>query len=199
MEESEWIRRIHNGETQLLNLLIQKHYQGIQTYCYWRTRDCEEAKDLTQETFYRFCRYIHNYRDAGKCRAYLYTIARHLCRDHLIKRTPSNWTSLHEGEEPAGSSLILSVEEQVENRQLVHEWLSQLPEEQREPVFMRYCLDLTFREIAGITGVNSYIIQYRVKRGLLALRQYEERSAACGQEKSRHHHPLPKELPFGSR
>lgn len=173
MEEGEWIRRIQQGETQYLTLLIERHYASIQKYCYWRVRDQEEAKDLTQETFYRFCRHIERYTDAGKCRAYLYTIARHLCTDHMGRWRALPWEKV---EEAAMQSP--SMEEQVDNEHLVHQLLQTLPEEQRELVFMRFCLDLTFRDIARITGVNICMVQYRVKRGLNTLKKHWERREA---------------------
>ncbi|GIP34965.1 RNA polymerase sigma factor [Paenibacillus sp. J2TS4] len=173
MEEATWIRRIQQGETHYLTLLIERHYASIQKYCYWRVRDQEEAKDLTQETFYRFCRHIERYTDAGKCRAYLYTIARHLCSDHMGK-----WRALPWEEAGGAAEQRPSMEERVDNEHLVHQLLQTLPEEQRELIFMRFCLDLTFRDIARITGVNICMVQYRVKRGLNALKQHWERREA---------------------
>lgn len=199
LDESEWIRRIQQGETQYLTQLIELYYADIQKYCYWRIRNEEESKDLTQETFYRFCRHIEGYRNTGKCRAYLYTIARHLCHDHLRKRPPLSWEEAAEEAERKVLQQSISIEDQVERGQLVHELLHLLPEEQRELVFMRFCLDLTFRDIARITGVNVCMVQYRVKRGLTVLREYWERSESVGQGVAKYHHRRPAELPLTPR
>ncbi|OKP99094.1 RNA polymerase sigma factor [Paenibacillus sp. P46E] len=195
MDEAEWIRRIQEGDAGYLTPLIERYYAGIQKYCYYRVRSEEESKDLTQETFYRFCRNIEGYTNTGKCRAYLYTIARHLCNDHLRK-----WSQLPrmETEEAADRGVIWqggSVEEQVERQALVDELLQSLPEEQRELIFMRFCLDLTFRDIARITGVNVCMVQYRVKRGLILLRRHLERRDSVEQEAADYHRN-PKELPL---
>ncbi|WP_449603273.1 RNA polymerase sigma factor [Paenibacillus sp. Marseille-Q9583] len=198
MDEVEWIRRIHEGETQYLTPLIERYYPGIQKYCYYRVRSEEESKDLTQETFYRFCRYIDRYKNAGKCLAYLYTIARHLCNDYLQKRYPLCCVHVEEAEKPF-SQPNGSIEEQVEGEHLVHELLLLLPEEQREMVFMRFCLDMTFRDIARVTGVNVCMVQYRVKRGLIVLRSYLERSEFVEEEAATFHNNYTKKLPFVSR
>ncbi|AIQ12529.1 RNA polymerase sigma factor [Paenibacillus durus] len=199
MDEGEWIRRIRQGETEYLTPLIERYYADVQKYCHWWVRNEEESKDLTQETFYRFCRHIEGYTNAGKCRAYLYTIARHLCSDHLRKRPPLSWENAEELIDRATLQKSCSVEEQVEREQLVHEMLQLLPEEQRELVFMRFCLDLTFRDIARITGVNVCMVQYRVKRGLGVLRRYLERSEFDEQGIETCHHRRPKELPLAPR
>ncbi|AIQ31140.1 MULTISPECIES: RNA polymerase sigma factor [Paenibacillus] len=198
MDEGEWVRRIQEGETRYLTPLIERYYAGIQKYCYYRLRSEEESKDLTQETFYRFCRHIARYSNSGKCRAYLYTIARNLCNDQLRKRV--QFPSMEFDEAVTGEAVWqgLSIEEQVEKGQLVDELLHLLPEEQREPVFMRFCLDLTFRDIARITGVNVCMVQYRVKRGLNSLRSHLERSDYVEQA-SAVHHRNPAELPLVPR
>ncbi|AHV99582.1 RNA polymerase sigma factor [Paenibacillus sabinae] len=199
MDESEWIRRIQRGKPEYLTPLIERYYAGIQKYCYWRVRNGEESKDLTQETFYRFCRHIENYKNTGKCRSYLYMIARNLCNDHLRKRPPLSWEEAGEAIGRVASQQYSSIEEQVEREQLVHELLQLLPEEQREMVFMRFCLDLAFHDIARITGVNMCMVQYRVKRGLGVLRRYLERSESGeeGIEICPRHRP--KELPLAPR
>lgn len=198
MDEGEWIRRIQEGETGYLTPLIERYYAGIQKYCYYRVRSEEESKDLTQETFYRFCRHIEKYSNAGKCRAYLYTIARHLCNDLLRKRARLPSMEFEEANMREAVWPGLSIEEQVVKGQLVEELLQWLPEEQREPVFLRFCLDLTFRDIARITGVNVCMVQYRVKRGLNGLRRYLERSDVIEQEAAGHHRS-PAELPLVPR
>lgn len=94
-----------------------------------------------------------------------------------------------------GAQQSSSIEEQVEREQLVHELFELLPEAQRELVFMRFCLDLTYRDIARVTGVNVCMVQYRVKRGLAVLRSYLERNEAVEQEIRASHRQRPKELP----
>ncbi|MBA9088297.1 RNA polymerase sigma-70 factor (ECF subfamily) [Fontibacillus solani] len=198
MDEDEWIRRIQQGETQYLSMLIEQYYAGIQKYCYWRIRNKEDSKDLTQETFYRFCKHIESYRNAGKCRAYLYTIARHLCNDYLKKNSSLSW-GIAEATYKGILQQSSSIEEQVEKEHVVNELLQLLPVKQRELVFMRFCLDLTFRDIARITGVNVCMVQYHVKRGLIVLRRYLERSECDEREIPRYRHGCPKELPNSSR
>ncbi|MNO25696.1 ECF RNA polymerase sigma factor SigW [compost metagenome] len=198
MDEREWIRRIQEGETKYLTPLIERHYSGIQKYCYYRVRSEEESKDLTQETFLRFCRSIEKYTNAGKCRAYLYTIARHLCNDYLRKWTPLPWEHAEEASDLAALQQGNSIEEQVEREQLIDELLQLLPKEQREAIFMRFCLDLTFRDIAQISGINVCVVQYRVRRGLLVLRRHLERSDSFAQE-TRNHPWFNEKLPFVSR
>jgi len=170
VDDAELIRRIQQGKLQYLTPLIERHYASLQKYCYWKIRNTEEAQDITQETFYRFCRNIEQYTHSGKCRAYLYTIARNLCHNYFQDK---RLLSLEEvREEQCG--LTATMEEKIDSEQLVYELITGLPAEQREALFLRFCLDLKFREIAEITGTNICMVQYRVKRGLNLLRKKYE-------------------------
>lgn len=196
MEEEEWMKRIQQGEMQYLTLLIERHYPSILKYCYWKIRSMEDAEDLTQETFFRFCRNTDRFNHESKYIAYMYTIARHLCWDYLRKKKK---IQLIESSEMMSRSMneSASMEDQVDNEQIVHQLLQTLPKEQRELVFMRFCLDLTYKDIARITGINQWVVQYRIKRGLNELKQYLERKGKYG-EKEFSRSSYAEKLPFTS-
>lgn len=196
MEEEEWIKCIQQGEVHYLTLLIERHYPSIQKYCYWKIRNMEDAEDLTQETFYRFCRNTDHFNWQSKYLSYLYTIARNVCWDYLRRKKK---IQLMESSEIMNRAVIQSssMEDQVDDEQTVHQLLQTLPEEQREAVFMRFSLDLTYKDIARITGVNQWVVQYRIKRGLNALRQHLERKGKYG-EKEISRSSYAEKLPFTS-
>ncbi len=134
MEDAELIIRIQQGEHQFTNLLIERHYGAIGKYCYWRTSNIEAAQDITQETFYRFFRNFDQYTHAGKCRAYLYTIARHLCYDHFQGRRLLSLEDLEEGQ----CGEVPSMEETVDSQVAVNQLIKELPTEQQEALLLRY-------------------------------------------------------------
>ena len=61
---------------------LEEYYDDIYRYCFFRIQDRSLAEDLTQETFLKFLE-TSNYQDRGKPLAFLYTIARNLCIDHI--------------------------------------------------------------------------------------------------------------------
>ena len=63
-----------------MTLDIDREYDRIYRYCYYRLRSREEAEDVTQETFLRYFA-SDTYQDTGRTLQYLYTIARNLCID----------------------------------------------------------------------------------------------------------------------
>lgn len=68
------------GGDLLMNL--EEYYDDIYRYCFFRMQDHSLAEDLTQEAFLKFLE-TSTYHDRGKPLAFLYTIARNLCIDHI--------------------------------------------------------------------------------------------------------------------
>lgn len=82
MEDKELIYKIQHGEKELLEVLIQKYYDNIYRLCYYKTANTSISYDLTQETFLKLIKYIESYRDKGKFKSYLITIAINVCNTY---------------------------------------------------------------------------------------------------------------------
>lgn len=65
--------------------LIKRYYTSILRYCRWHCSNLEKAEDLTQETFLKLFKNLSGYKGKKKFKAYLYTIANHLCIDESRK------------------------------------------------------------------------------------------------------------------
>ena len=85
MEDKELIYRIQHGEKELLEELIQKYYDNIYKFCYYKTGNASISYDLTQETFLRVIKYIENYEHKGKLKNYIVTIAINVCNSYFYK------------------------------------------------------------------------------------------------------------------
>jgi len=181
MEDAELILRIQNGETEYMDCLISRHYDSIGKYCFWKTRSVEAAEDITQETFYRFFRYFDQYSHVGKCRAYLYTIARRLCSEFFSIQQSVSMEELTET-----SGFTLSMEEEVESEHSVNQMISKLPPDQQEVMLLRFIHDFKYRDIASITGLSIYMVQHKVKKSLSFIKKDIERGSLLEQTPDKH-------------
>ena len=84
-KDSELTARIQRGETEYLDLLIERHYDGIFRFCLCKTGDREAAYDCAQETFLHLLRYLEAYTEQKKFKAWLYRIASNVCMDYFRK------------------------------------------------------------------------------------------------------------------
>lgn len=171
MSDDELIERIRAGDEEAAGELIKRYYTSILRYCCWHCHDLQKAEDLTQETFFRLFKNLSGYSNGRKYigkkkfKAYLYTIANHLCIDESRK------VSLYPLENEA--DLVYECDEilRIENREEVRYLLSRLSPEQREAVILRFGQQLAFHEIAKITGCNLRTAQSRVRSALKIMRK----------------------------
>ena len=148
--------------------MIEKHYPSILRYCTWHCYNTDHAEDLTQETFLRVFRDIDSYEQRGSFRAYLYTIAHHLCIDESRK---VEFYPLEDEENIAHEyNDIVRLEDRAE----ISYFLNFLSSEQREAVILRFGEQLSFGEIAKVMGCNMRTAQSRVRNALKIMRKEQE-------------------------
>jgi RNA polymerase sigma factor (sigma-70 family) len=168
LKDSELIKRIKQGETELLDVLIEGHYDGIYRFCYYKLGDREAAYDCTQETFLHLLRYMDTYVEQKKFKAYLYRIAGNVCTDWFRKNSVSY----------AGEELLETVAREdgelkrVELSDEILRVLKELSPTQRDVVILHFFYDFKLREIAKMTNVPMSTVKSRMKQGMDKMKKY---------------------------
>ena len=120
------------------------------------------------------------YSSSGKFGAWLTRIAHNLMIDYFRQERNENSISNDETDYDLFNDTRfsdLTVEDQMVNEQTlidVRRLVNQLPDNQREVVFMRYYQDLSFKEIADITGVSINTALGRMRYALINIRRLAE-------------------------
>lgn len=83
MTDKELIRKVHNGNKEALNSIINKYYDEIYRFCFYLTGCETDSYDITQEVFLKFIRYVDSYQYKN-LKGYLLMIARNLCYDFFV-------------------------------------------------------------------------------------------------------------------
>ncbi len=94
MEDKELIYRIQHGEQELLEELITRYYDYIYRFCFYKTGNSILSYDLVQETFLKLIKYIGTYKDRGKFKNYLITIALNVCNNYFYEDNSKNEVEL---------------------------------------------------------------------------------------------------------
>lgn len=165
MKDEELIGRIRDGDEAAAEELIQRYYASVYRYCRWHCPDRAQAEDLTQETFFRLFRGLPTYSSQKKFKAWLYTIANHLCIDESRKRKTD---TLEDAERIESGENEFA---QAENREEIDRLLDCLSAEQREAVILRFGNELSYAEIAKVTGCTMRTAQSRVRNALGIMRR----------------------------
>ena len=167
------------GNNSAFDILLNRHQDRLFNYIYFIVRSKELAEDIFQETFVKAIMTLQQgrYTNDGKFSAWITRIAHNLVIDQFRTERNENLVSNDESEIDLFNNAKL-VEGNVENRMVneqvlkdVRALVDELPDCQREVVFMRYYQDLSFKEIADITGVSINTALGRMRYAVLNMRR----------------------------
>lgn len=170
LNDKELIKRIQSGEKELLGILIDRYYYDIYRFCYYKTGNSNLSYDLTQDTFFRFIKYISSY-TYKNLKSYLFTIAVNVCNDYF-KNQKLVYTSVEDIDE---AEFAFNKTSNFEIAYEVQAALSKLPDFQKDAVILRYYQDLKISEIAKILGVGIPTVKSRIYQGLNKLKKILEK------------------------
>lgn len=168
-----------NGNNSAFDALLGRHQERLFNYIYFIVRSRELAEDIFQETFVKAIMTLQQWRytNDGKFAAWITRIAHNLVIDQFRVERNENIISNDEAEYDLLNNASLSegtVENRMVNEQVlkdVRALVDELPDCQREVVFMRYYQDLSFKEIADITGVSINTALGRMRYAVLNMRR----------------------------
>jgi RNA polymerase sigma-70 factor, ECF subfamily len=156
------------GDADAFGLLYDHYHVSVYRFLFYRTRSAPLAEDLTSETFFRALRNMKNFRWQGKdFGAWLMTIARNLATDHFkAGRTRLELTTYDMGDhddatEGPESAVLASL-----TNELLLEALTQLPDEQRDCLVMRFLQGMSIAETAAVLGRSDGAVKQLQLRGV---------------------------------
>jgi RNA polymerase sigma-70 factor (ECF subfamily) len=169
------------GHEPALELLIRRHKTKVFTSIILFVRDHYLAEDLFQDTFMKAVRKLRagEYTEEGKFLPWIMRIAHNLCIDYYrrVKRSPQITTS--DGYDIFEVLKFSNGNPEKEymrkqSHEKIREMVNRLPSEQREVVILRQWADLSFKEIADITGVSINTALGRMRYALINMRKMKE-------------------------
>ena len=147
---------------------LEELYDKLYRYCYMKTRHPQTAEDLTQEAFLHFL-LARDVSEIKKQTAYLYTIARNLCIDFYRTKQALPLEQAEQaaaGDREEGDTVRIALEQALE----------QLPEEDRDLIFLRYTNEVSAAQVGKILGMSRFAVYRREKQILRNLqRQFDWR------------------------
>ncbi|MDD5089355.1 MAG: sigma-70 family RNA polymerase sigma factor [Candidatus Wallbacteria bacterium] len=176
---SNSISAVLRGETKEFRYIVQEFEKRVFYYFLRMTRDYDEARDLTQNTFIRAYRYIRSYDCSRSFSGWLFSIAHNQLKD-LWARKSRDACSLEELEEKYFQRFATDerVVERLEEKNLqekVRESVLALPELYREVMLLLLIENSTYEEISGITGLPLNTVKIRIHRARKLLKSVLEK------------------------
>ena len=167
------------GDQLAFQQLVHRHKDRVYRFILGMVHDTELANDLFQDTFLKVIDVMHRrrkgYHPQGRFLGWVLMIARNVVYDH--KRSRNKWKDISESDEEYWDRLpdeTTLPDERLHLKERTH-WLDgciqSLPPLQREVILLRQDAELTFREIAEITGVSTNTALGRMRYALINLRR----------------------------
>ena len=168
------------GNNSAFDELLSRTQSKLFTYIMFVVHDHDVADDIFQETFVKAIIKLQNgqYTDSGKFSFWLTRIAHNAIMD-WYRQQQSRHIMEPNAENDLQNLSMASVLDTFRESELVNEQvladvkriMEALPAPQREVVYMRYYQQLSFKEIAAITGVSINTSLGRMRYALLNMRR----------------------------
>ena len=182
MTDEELVVCYAQGNNAAFDTLLGRYKSSVYSYIYYIVQDKELAEDIFQETFVKVIVTIKQggYTENRKFKAWIMRIAHNLVIDSFRQERSENTISNDEVEVDLFNNRDLceeTIEDSLVRRQVlsdVRKLVKHLPDNQREVLEMRYYQDLSFKEIADLTGVSINTALGRMRYAILNMRRMAE-------------------------
>jgi RNA polymerase sigma-70 factor (ECF subfamily) len=176
--DCDLVTRSLAGRDESFEELVRRYQRPIVSYVYRMTGNYESALDLTQEVFIKVYSSLARYRPEYKFSTWIYRIAHNTAIDHLRKHSTREQeleATTPEGEtyeRPYASSAPTPEEESVQaaRRAEIEDVIGALPASYRELIVLRHAHDMSYDEIAEVTGLPLGTVKNRIFRAREAMR-----------------------------
>jgi RNA polymerase sigma-70 factor (ECF subfamily) len=179
LADGELVQSALAGRETSFEELVRRYQRPIAAYVYRMVGDYDAALDLTQEVFIKVYNSLTRYRSEFKFSTWIYKIAHNAAIDHLRRHAVRDQalTSGIDGErrEVLIESRRLTPEqesERKERRSEIESVVQLLPAAYRELIVLRHSQDLSYDEIAEVTGLPLGTVKNRLFRARESMRDH---------------------------
>lgn len=178
LNDSQLLSAYVKGDEDAFAELVHRHKDRVFTTILLIVKDRYLAEDLMQEVFIKAIKTLKSgkYNEEGKFLPWILRIAHNLAIDQFRKEKRYPMIVMEDG-----SSVFNTLEfseDSVEDKQikqdthnLLKQFVQELPEAQKEVLVMRHYMQMSFQEIADVTGVSINTALGRMRYALINLRK----------------------------
>ena len=184
LEDREIIHRCQCGQTQLLDILIDRYKDVLYSLCMKLAKNRPDADDLFQDTWVNVMKNIGSFSLERKFSTWLLAICINRYRDRYrwqkrwIHRLKHFASARHIEDETAGQEVNNPLPDELlirdEKTQAVRKALDMLGDIYRMPVILHYFYDLPIEEVGSILEIPPGTVKSRLSKGRQLLKRSME-------------------------
>ena len=167
--DSALVRRVLNGDTEAYGALVDRYYDHYARFALHMLGNRQDAEEALQDAFLRAYQALPHYQERERFGAWVFHILTNRCRTVAARRRTRERTFV------AGDQALLGATagepaDDADWREEIQRALARLPADQREAFLLKHVEELSYEEMAEVTGVGVSALKMRVKRACGRLR-----------------------------
>lgn len=181
MEDQEILARFADPASRNLafNQLVRKYQQRVYGHVRKMVIDHQDADDLTQDTFVKVWKHLENFRQDASLYTWIYRIATNECLNFLSAKRRRFFLPLND----VGAELLAKAEADPgvlssdEVEQKLQKAILRLPDKQRLVFNLKYYEDMTYEQMADVTGTSVGALKASYHHAVKKIEQYVNQQA----------------------
>ena len=163
MTDEELVVAYMDGEARAFDVILTRYQATIYSYFLYVVGDEDEANELFQDTFVKVIVFLQEqrYKPMGLFNYWLIRIAHNMISDKFRRndhKLVKDVNAKNDLTRIRNEAITVSPydDEMIRDQAFdeLHRMVNKLPAEQREMVYLRYFEEMSFKDIAAITGVS---------------------------------------------
>ncbi len=173
------VSRAREGDSKAFSQLVRLMMNDIVALTYRMTQDGDAARDLAQEAFVAAWQALPDFREEAGFKNWLYRIATNRTLNFLKQRQRRQTEPIEtlSRAAPVADDVASNPEKQLmlkEMRSQVLAFMAGLPDQQRLVFDLRFYKDLSFEEIADVTGRALGTVKTHYRQAVIKLREFAQ-------------------------
>lgn len=182
----ELVVLVKEGDKTAFDNLVRLFQKPVFNLAFRMLNDYEAAQDLVQEVFVKVFNSLNRFKGEALFSTWLYAIAVNMCRNQRRVARRKSYFEYRDDETPGDGrdSKELMVDptpgpdvnvEHNETREAVQKVVAGLPEEFSSAIIMRDIQDMSYEQIAEISGCSMGTVKSRISRARWMVREQLEK------------------------
>lgn len=178
LPDTELIAKAIDGREEGFEELVRRYQRPIIAYVYRMLNNYDASLDVTQEVFIKVYNSLARYSSEYKFSTWLYRIAHNAAIDYMRRNSVNQQSIEAENADGTYQLQIESPRPTPEQEREHTEWRAEievvvkcLPTIYRELIFLRHTQDLSYDEIAEVTGLPLGTVKNRLFRAREMMRE----------------------------
>jgi RNA polymerase sigma-70 factor (ECF subfamily) len=157
------------GLPEAFGTLVERYDRAVYHLCLRTMRDAEEARDCTQEAFFKAFRSLRTFKPEAKFSTWIFSIAYHACCDRLARGKRQSRAELPETADPAPGPE--AVAELNDRSRALRAAIEALPEKYRTVITLYHLQGKQYEEIARVLELPMGTVKTHLFRAKELLRK----------------------------